>query len=191
MDVGRGPAVGSLPNMRVALEVVLFVQNGPLPAHEQQGQPVIQHTYLVRGHELPAQLLLVLGEVRKAPLGVPEGVGADSLLAQELREVLMGIALVAAQVQQQVGVIHHGLPLLFVEGFELAHVLQDYGGRNAVLAEGGKAQLKVFGERHVGKLDVHQHHQKSYYHESESPGNDLCSFQVPLEPYRSKKLSYS
>ena len=83
--------------------------------------------------------MLVLGKAPGAALGLPEGIGANGLLSQELGEILMGAALIAAQIQQQVGVIHHGLPLLFIEGLELAHILKDDGRRNAVFAERGKA----------------------------------------------------
>ena len=56
VDVGRGLAVGGIPYMGMPLEVELLIQDGPLAAHEQQGQLVVQHPYLIRGQQLTATL---------------------------------------------------------------------------------------------------------------------------------------
>ena len=91
-----------------------------------------------------------MGNLAAPVLGLIEAV--DGLLAQQLRDLLQGGLLFAAQKQGAVAVAHDGIRRVLVDGLELALTLQNDGGRDLPAPDGGDQLVKVGDLPDVGKL---------------------------------------
>ena len=125
MDIGGSAAVPGQFDIGVAHEVVFFIDHWGLPPHQDKGIAVVQQPHFVRGEQLPARLLEVLGVGAVAPPALAGGAGLDGLLAQQFGHILVGALLVAAQVDKGVGVADDALPRVLEKFFQLGDVLQN------------------------------------------------------------------
>lgn len=111
-------------------ELVFQIQHRSGPANEQDTVPVVQHPHLIRGQQFSAAHLEVGGVGTGAPLCLPMGLGVDGGLAQGLRNVLVGTALVTAEVKEGIRVAGDGFPRILVQFLDLRHVLDNGAARN-------------------------------------------------------------
>ena len=117
-------------------ELVFQIQHRSGPTDEQDTVPVVQHPYLIRGQQFSAAHLEVGGVGTGAPLRLPMGLGVDGGLAQGLRNVLVGTALVTAKVEKGIRVAGDGFPRILIQFLDLRHVLDDGAARNISGAHG-------------------------------------------------------
>ena len=80
------------------------------------------------------------------------------LLAQHLRNILVGRLLVAAQIQQRVSVAQQSLPVVLEQCLQTGYILQDDGGHDIAGTHGALYLYKIAGQRHVAELVHHQPH---------------------------------
>ena len=138
VDVGRSAAVHRIADGRMLHELILFVHHRPCTADEQNTIPVIQHPHLVRRQQFPSAHLEVGGVRPGPPFGLPVGLGVDGGLAQGLRNVFVGTALVTAEVKKGIRVAGDGFPRILVQFLDLRHVLDDGAARNISGTHGRK-----------------------------------------------------
>ena len=136
----------------MAQHVVLVVPDGTFAANKKKRVAVVQHTHFIGGQQLAARKLPVGGIVSLSALGPTVGVGVNGFLAQELGNILVGTLLVAAQIDELVTVADDALPLLFKQGLQLCHVLNDDAHGDFPGAHGRQQLVKLIGQGDVCEL---------------------------------------
>lgn len=83
--------------------------------------------------------------------------------------------LVTTQIEEGIAVTDYGFPLLFKQGFQLGHVLDDDGHRDFPASHGSQQFIKVIRQCHICKL-VHD----EMYMDRQSATMDLVCLIVKL-----------
>ena len=152
VDVRSRAAIRGQAHVGMAQHVVLVVTDGTLAANKKKRVAVVQHTHFIRCQQLAAHKLPVGGIVSLPALGLTVGVGVNGFLAQELGNVLVGALLVAAQIDELIAVADDALPLLFEQGLQLGHVLNDDAHGDFPGTHGRQQLVKFIGQGDVGEL---------------------------------------
>ena len=146
-------------------QIVFVIQNRALPAHKQNCLVIPQQPHLIRLEQFASACLPVHAVAAVAAAASVVGRDRDRFLADQLRNILVRALLVAAQVQKFVAQTDQRLPVVFVHGLELRHVLRDDRAENTARTHGRQRRQKtVLGQRNVREFvdqQMHRHGQPS------------------------------
>ena len=158
MNIGEGHTILCQVDIGMLHQVVLFIDHWRLPAQQNNGITVVQHPHLVRGHKLPSGLLKILTVGAAAALALAACPNINGFLAQQLGNVLVGALLIAAQIDESIGIADDALPIVLEKRLQLADILQDDGGHDIPGTHGSLQPGVTVGERHIGKFVEEQTH---------------------------------
>lgn len=127
----------------VGVRVELVVHERVGARDEQDGLPAAHLADFRRVDEVAPLYLQVLRCRACLPCTLPVGHLVDGLLANHLRDFLVGGVRLAAEEQGGVAAVHDGLRLLVVLRFELGHGLQDDGDTDVAGARDGDGLLNL------------------------------------------------
>lgn len=136
----------------VGVGVELVVHERVCSGDEQDGLLAAHLADFGGVDEVAALDLQVLGCRRRLTPGLVIGHLVDGLLANHLRNLLVGGVRLASEEERGVAAVHDGLGLLVVLRFELAHGLQDDGDADVSGTRDGDGLLDLRDGADVGEL---------------------------------------